>query len=233
MTSTLDEEEVRKFSALAGSWWDRDGPSRVLHDLNPVRSAYIAERAPLAGATVLDVGCGGGLLCESLARAGARVTGLDPAAAAVEVARAHAAQEQLAIEYFAGTIEDFAEGTDRQFDVLTCMELLEHVPEPAELIGALAALSAPGGRLFLSTLNRRPRAWASAILGAEYIAGLLPRGTHDYARFIRPSELAAWLRQAGFELRDIRGLAYDPLRRRARLVPSPAVNYLVHAERTP
>lgn len=228
--STIDDNEVGKFSRLADTWWDPDGASRPLHDLNPARTAWIAGQVPLRGRRALDVGCGGGLLCESLAREGAMVTGVDASAPLIEVAREHARLAGLGITYVAGSIEEFAASAPQPFPVITCLELIEHVEAPEMLLREMAGLLAPGGSLFLSTLNRTPMAFATAIIGAEYVAGLLPRGTHDYARFIRPAELAAWLRGAGLQLSEIAGLAYDPLRRRASITRSTAVNYLVRAE---
>lgn len=226
-TPNLDHGEIAKFSALAPDWWDLEGSSRTLHDINPCRLGFISDGFALAGRRVLDVGCGGGILSEALARAGAIVTGLDGSAACIEVARAHAAAAGLAVNYEAATVE--AHHPARPYDALTCMELLEHVPSPAQLLQACRAQLGDSGELFLSTLNRTPQAYAAAIVGAEYLLRLLPRGTHDYRRFIRPSELARWLRAAGFDVVRIAGMRYNPFTRQAHLVRDPGVNYLVHA----
>ena len=229
--ANADPAELARFGALAQRWWDPDGPSRPLHDLNPVRLAWIRERAALTGARVLDVGCGGGLLSEALAREGAQVTAIDLAPEVLEVARLHLLESGLAVDYREIGAEQLAEQASAAYDVVTCMELLEHVPDPAALLAACARLLRPQGMLFVSTLNRTPKAWALAVLGAEYVLRLLPRGTHDYTRFIRPSELAAWLRAAGAGLQELAGLAYDPLQRRARLTDDVTVNYLACARR--
>ncbi len=224
-----DPREVARFDALAQRWWDPEGPMRALHWINPARLDYVASRCSLEGRRVLDVGCGGGLLAEALAEHGAQVTGIDLSGGALAVARLHAAERGLAIDYRQVSAEALAEEAPEAFDVVICMELLEHVPDLAALVQACARLARPGGHLFFSTLNRTLRAYLTAILGAEYLLGLLPRGTHDYGRFIRPSELARWLRAAGLELVDLRGLVFDPLARRFRLGRDVAVNYLVHA----
>jgi 2-polyprenyl-6-hydroxyphenyl methylase/3-demethylubiquinone-9 3-methyltransferase len=231
--SSVDAAEVHKFDALAGRFWDPNGEFRPLHELNPVRLAFIRERARLPGQAVLDVGCGGGILAEALAREGAQVTGIDLAAAAIATAELHALESGVAIRYRVASAEQLAAESPGRFDVVTCMEMLEHVPEPAAVIAALARLVRPGGALFLSTLNRTPRAFLTAIVGAEYLARLLPRGTHEYARFIRPAELARAARAAGLEVRELKGLGYDPLARRFRLEASVEVNYLAHVVRPP
>ncbi|HMM65807.1 MAG TPA: bifunctional 2-polyprenyl-6-hydroxyphenol methylase/3-demethylubiquinol 3-O-methyltransferase UbiG [Dokdonella sp.] len=230
-TANVNPAEVAKFERLASRWWDADGESRPLHDLNPVRLGYIAGRSALEGARALDVGCGGGLLSEALARAGARVTGIDLAPAVLDVARLHLLESGLEVDYREASVEAIAAEAGGQFDVITCMEMLEHVPDPASVVRACAQLLRPGGRLFLSTLNRTPQAFAAAIIGAEHVLRLLPRGTHHYAQFIRPSELAADLRAAGLVLEDLRGIAYNPLTRKAWLSESVAVNYLACASR--
>jgi 2-polyprenyl-6-hydroxyphenyl methylase / 3-demethylubiquinone-9 3-methyltransferase len=230
-TANVNPAEVAKFERLASRWWDADGESRPLHDLNPVRLGYIAGRSALEGARALDVGCGGGLLSEALARAGARVTGIDLAPAVLDVARLHLLESGLEVDYREASVEAIAAEAGGQFDVFTCMEMLEHVPDPASVVRACAQLLRPGGRLFLSTLNRTPQAFAAAIIGAEHVLRLLPRGTHHYAQFIRPSELAADLRAAGLVLEDLRGIAYNPLTRKAWLSESVAVNYLACASR--
>ena len=226
------QAELDKFAALANRWWDRDGPKRALHVLNPVRLDYVKQRvaAPgLQGLEVLDVGCGGGLLSEALARAGAQVTAIDLAPELVKVARLHTLESGVQVDYQVKAVEVLAAERPASFDAITCMEMLEHVPDPAAIITACAQLLRPGGRLFLSTLNRTPAAFALAIVGAEYVARLLPKGTHHYDGFIKPSELAAWLRAAGLQVEDVSGLFYDPLRQRARLSTRTEVNYLACA----
>src|SRR5882724_7357692 len=227
----VNPAETAKFDRLAARWWDTNGESRPLHDLNPARLNYIAERIRLRGAQVLDVGCGGGILSEALAAAGADVTGIDLAPRVLEVARLHLHESGQKVDYREISAEALAAEMPAMFDAITCMELLEHVPDPGSVISACAALLKPGGCLFLSTLNRTPAAFALAIVGAEYALNLLPRGTHHYAQFIRPSELAASLRGAGLELEDLSGLAYNPLMRRARILQSTQVNYLACARK--
>ena len=224
----FDEAEIAKFDAIAHRFWDPQGEFGTLHSLNPARLAYITERHALAGARVADIGCGGGLLAESLARSGARVTAIDLSPSMIEIARLHAAGEGLAIDYRRQTAAALCEAEAETFDVVTCMEMLEHVPEPATVVHTLAGLLRPGGSLFVSTLNRNLRAFLLAIVGAEYVARLLPRGTHEYERLIRPSELATWARAAGLELLDLGGLEYDPVTRLTRLTDDSSVNYLAH-----
>ncbi|WP_051412590.1 bifunctional 2-polyprenyl-6-hydroxyphenol methylase/3-demethylubiquinol 3-O-methyltransferase UbiG [Pseudoxanthomonas sp. J35] len=223
------QAELDKFAALANRWWDPDGPQKALHVLNPVRLDYVRQRVALADLPVLDVGCGGGLLSEALARAGAQVTAIDLAPDLVKVARLHGLESGVQVDYQVKAIEELAEERPGSFGAITCMEMLEHVPDPASIIAGCAKLLRPGGRLFLSTLNRTPAAFALAIVGAEYVARLLPKGTHRYADFIRPSELAAWLRAAELQLEDVSGLFYDPLRQRASLSRRTEVNYLACA----
>jgi 2-polyprenyl-6-hydroxyphenyl methylase / 3-demethylubiquinone-9 3-methyltransferase len=230
-TPNADPAEIAKFTALAQSWWDPKGPSKPLHDLNPLRLRYVSRRAALSGARVLDVGCGGGILSESMARAGARVLGIDLSRAVLDVAELHALDAQVAAEYRLVAVEELASERPAAFDLVTCMEMLEHVPDPAASILALAALVKPGGDVIVSTLNRNPLAFAVAIVGAEYIARVLPRGTHEYLKFIRPSELARWGRAAGLELRDLTGISYNPLTRAFRLSSNTDVNYLAHFTR--
>lgn len=223
------QAELEKFGALARRWWDPQGPQRPLHELNPARLGYVRERLPLAGARLLDVGCGAGLLSEALAREGAQVTALDLAPELVDVARLHLLESGLAVDYRLQSVESLAVEQPASFDGITCMEMLEHVPDPGAVVAACAALLKPGGQLFVSTLNRTPAAFAVAVVGAEYVARLLPRGTHDYRQFITPAELAAWLRAAGLQARDVSGLAYDPLRRKAWVGGTTAINYLACA----
>lgn len=236
-THNADPEELARFGKLAHRWWDPDGESRPLHDLNPVRLGFVAGRVALHGARVADVGCGGGLLSEALAKAGANVTAIDLAPEVIEVARLHlhetnaALATPLAIDYRLCSSHDLSGAEGASFDAVCCMELIEHVPDPAALVADLAALLKPGGKLFMSTLNRTPASFAAAIIGAEYIARLLPRGTHDYRQFLRPSELAALLRKAGLTLDEVSGIAYNPLSRKAWLTRHTAVNYLVAASK--
>jgi 2-polyprenyl-6-hydroxyphenyl methylase/3-demethylubiquinone-9 3-methyltransferase len=228
-TINVSPTETAKFDRLASRWWDPDGESRPLHDLNPVRLGYIADRCALKGARVLDVGCGGGLLSEALARSGAVVTAIDLAPAVLDVARLHLHESSLEVDYREVSVESLADESPGKFDVVTCMEMLEHVPDPASVICACATLLKPGGKLFLSTLNRTPLAFGAAILGAEHLLRLLPRGTHHYAQFLKPSEIASGLRAAGLALDDLSGIAYNPLTRKAWLSKSVAVNYLACA----
>jgi len=230
--ANFSQAELNKFDELAHRWWDPNGESRPLHDLNPVRLAYVRERAGLRDAEVLDVGCGGGLLSEALAREGARVTGIDLAPQVLEVARLHLFESGLTLDYREISVEALAAEAPTRFDVITCMEMIEHVPDPASVITACAGLLKPGGRLFLSTLNRTPQAFALAIFGAEYVLRLLPRGTHHYAQFIKPSELATWIRAAGLELQDVSGLHYEPFTRRAWSGGRTDVNYLACARKS-
>ncbi len=227
----VDPAEIAKFDAAAPRWWDPDGEFRALHDLNPARLDYIEARAGLAGRRVLDVGCGGGLLAEGMARRGARVTGIDLAPEALRVARLHAMESGVELDYRLVAVEALAQSDPAGYDLVTCLEMLEHVPDPAAVIASLAILARPGGHVICSTINRNARAFALAIVGAEYLLRLLPKGTHQYARLIRPSELSRWARAAGLELAELAGLAYDPMNRKARVSSDVAVNYLAHFRR--
>jgi 2-polyprenyl-6-hydroxyphenyl methylase/3-demethylubiquinone-9 3-methyltransferase len=227
-TRNVDPAELAKFTALAQSWWDPKGPSKPLHDLNPLRLRYVEHAAALRDKRILDVGCGGGILSEAMARADARVLGIDLSQAVLDVAELHALEGKVAAEYRLIPAEQLAQEQPAAFDLVTCMEMLEHVPDPAASVKALAALVRPGGDVIVSTLNRNPLAFAVAIVGAEYVARVLPRGTHEYLKFIRPSELARWGREAGLELKDLTGIAYNPLTRSFRLSPNTDVNYLAH-----
>ncbi len=232
--SNVDPREIEKFSALSSRWWDPNGPQQPLHVLNPARLDYVHKRCPLPGKRVLDVGCGGGLLSEAMARAGANVSAIDLSEALINVAKLHLLEAKqtlpsLHVDYRVQSVESLADEQPASFDAITCMEMLEHVPEPASIINACAHLLKPGGQLFVSTINRTPAAFALAIVGAEYIARLLPKGTHDYQQFIRPSELSAWLRGAELSLQEVCGLHYDPLRQRASLGSNVSVNYLLTA----
>jgi len=227
----VDAAERRHFDALAASWWDPEGESRPLHEINPARTRFIRERASLGGALAVDVGCGGGILSEALAREGAHVTGIDVASRALQVARLHGVESGLQVEYVETTVEAYAAEHSGQADLVTCLELLEHVPDPMSVVHACAQLLRPGGHAFFSTLNRTPLSFAVAIVGGEHVAGLVPRGTHRYDRFIRPSELNAWMRAAGLEAREVCGLHYNPVTRTTRLGGPVSVNYLVHAQK--
>jgi 2-polyprenyl-6-hydroxyphenyl methylase/3-demethylubiquinone-9 3-methyltransferase len=229
--ATSDAAEVGKFDALAHRFWDAKGEFKPLHILNPVRAKFVADRAKLLNASVLDVGCGGGLLCETLFHAGAKVTGIDLAEGMVEVARLHAAEQNLPIEYRVADAESLLATHSAQFDIVTCMEMLEHVPNPAGTVATLARLVRPGGSVFISTVNRNLKSFLLAIVGAEYVMKLIPPGTHEYERLIRPAELAAWGRAAGLSLRDVAGLDFDPFTDQCTLTRDPSINYLVHLER--
>lgn len=227
----VDAHERDQFAAMASTWWDREGPMRPLHDLNPARLSYIMQAVNLNGSAVLDVGCGGGILAESLARHGAQVTAIDIADEVLDVARLHGMESGIEVDYRHSTVEEFAQAAPAAMDVVSCMEMLEHVPDPAAVVSACAAIARPGAALFFSTLNRHPLAFALGIVAAEYVLGLLPRGTHHYQRFIRPAELAAWCRQAGLQVVDISALHYNPLTRRASVGGRPLINYLLHARK--
>lgn len=228
-TINADPAELQKFSDLAHRWWDPASEFRPLHEINPLRLGWIDGRAALAGKKVLDIGCGGGILAEGMAGLGAQVSGIDLSEKALSVARLHLFESGHKVDYRLISAEALAEEAPGSFDVVTCMEMLEHVPDPASVIRACARLLRPGGRLFVSTLNRTPAAFALAIVGAEYVARLLPKGTHRYEDFIRPAELAAWLREAGLQLEDVSGLLYEPWRHAARLTRRTDVNYLATA----
>jgi 2-polyprenyl-6-hydroxyphenyl methylase / 3-demethylubiquinone-9 3-methyltransferase len=225
-----DSGELGKFDALASRFWDPHGEFRPLHLLNPVRTGFVAERAGLAGARVLDVGCGGGLLAEALARAGATVTAIDLAPGMIQVARLHALEQRLDIDYRVATAESIV-NTENPFDVVTCMEMLEHVPAASTMVHTLAKLARPGGSVFISTLNRNLKSFLLAIVGAEYVMKLIPRGTHEYERLIRPAELARWARSAGLTVRELAGIELNPFSERCALSRDVAVNYLAYMER--
>jgi 2-polyprenyl-6-hydroxyphenyl methylase/3-demethylubiquinone-9 3-methyltransferase len=222
----IDQAEIGKFDQLASRWWDPDSEFKPLHDINPLRLDYIDRRVALAERKVIDVGCGGGLLSEGMARMGARVTGIDMGEAPLSVARLHLLESGAEVDYQRITAEDMAAQHPQAFEVCTCLEMLEHVPDPASVVQACADLVKPGGQVFFSTINRNPKAYLFAIIGAEYLLRMLPRGTHDYAKFIRPSELERWARGAGLELRELTGMTYNPLSAEYRLGDDVDVNYL-------
>jgi len=220
-----DPAELAKFGELAHRWWDPQGEFRPLHELNPLRLAWIDGLAGLAGKRVLDVGCGGGILAEAMAGLGASVTGIDLAEKPLKVAQLHLLESRVAVDYELNSAEEKAQTDAGKFDVVTCMELLEHVPDPASTVAACAALAKPGGRIFFSTINRNPKSYLFAVLGAEYVLKMLPRGTHDYARFIKPSELSRWCRAAGLRSVELKGMTYNPLTGAYRLDENCDVNY--------
>jgi len=227
----VDPAEVAKFDALASRWWDPDGEFRPLHEINPLRLDWIRQHVQLSGANVVDIGCGGGILAESMAAAKATVTGIDMAAAALTVARLHLHESKADVEYRQATAEELAAEEAGSFDVVACLEMLEHVPDPAQVIRSCAELVKPGGHVFFSTINRNPKAFAFAIVGAEYILKLLPAGTHEYEKFIRPSELESWARHAGLALQDSIGMHYNPLTKEYSLGEKLDVNYLMYFQR--
>jgi len=228
--SNVDPGEIAKFEALASRWWDRNSEFKPLHDINPLRANYIDERSPVAGKQLVDVGCGGGILAESMAQRGASVTGIDMGEAPLSVARLHQLESGVEVEYLHSTAEDLAAQRPASYDVVCCLEMLEHVPDPGAVIQACADLAVAGANLYFSTINRNPKAFLFAIVGAEHILKLLPAGTHEYDKFIKPSELGGWLRDAGLVLKDMTGLTYNPITRTYRLNPRDvSVNYMVHA----
>ena len=226
-----DPAELEKFSQLASRWWDPHGEFRPLHEINPLRLAWIDERAALAGKRVLDVGCGGGILAEAMAARGAQVTGIDLSEKSLRVAELHLLSSKAQVTYERVSADDYAQRHAGEFDVITCMELLEHVPEPGAMVAACARLVRPGGQVFFSTINRNPKAYLFAVIGAEYILRLLPRGTHDYERFIKPSELSRYAREAGLRVSELIGMTYNPLTQRYRLEADCDVNYLLRTVR--
>jgi 2-polyprenyl-6-hydroxyphenyl methylase/3-demethylubiquinone-9 3-methyltransferase len=227
----VDPEEISKFNALASRWWDLNGDFKALHDINPSRLNYIQERTELGDGPVIDVGCGGGILAESLAAAGAQTTGIDMATKALGVAKLHALDSEIQVNYIETTAEEYAALKPAHFRTVTCLEMLEHVTHYPDTIKACADLAQPGGDLFFSTINRNPKAYLLLVLGAEYLLNILPRGTHEYAKFIKPSELAQGLRSAGLELVEIRGMNYNPLSRNCRISNDTDANYIVHARK--
>ncbi len=229
MSINVDPQEVAKFSDLAHRWWDPSSEFKPLHEINPLRLGWIDHLAPISARKVLDVGCGGGILAEAMAQRGGKVKGIDLSERALKVAALHQLESKVSVDYEKIPAEELAAREPGQYDIVTCMELLEHVPDPASTVAACAALARPGGHLFFSTINRNPKSYLFAIIGAEYILRMLPRGTHDYARFIKPSELAQFCRAASLEIRDITGMTYNPITKVYALGPDSDVNYIVHA----
>lgn len=226
--SNIDPAEIAKFSELASHWWDTHGEMKSLHDINPLRLEYIDQHTPLNGKKVVDIGCGGGILSESMDKKGAHVTGLDMSQQAIQVAKLHQHESGTHVDYFVSTAEDFAAKHPGKFDIVTCLEMLEHVPDPSSIVRACAALVKPGGSVFFSTLNRNMKSYLFAIIGAEYVLNIIPKNTHDYAKFIRPSELSDWTRKSGLIIKNMTGLTYNPLNKTYKLCPDISVNYLVH-----
>lgn len=230
-TTNIDQQELDKFGALASRWWDKNSEFKPLHDINPLRLDFIDQRVGLQGKTVLDVGCGGGILSESMAKKGATVTGIDMSEAPLNVAKLHLHESQLDIDYQRIPVEELAAKQPASFDSVCCMEMLEHVPDPASVIQACFDLVKPNGHVFFSTINKNPKAYLFAIIGAEYVLKLLPKGTHEYNKFITPAQLARWARQAGFTLKQMRGMGYNPFTQHYSLNDDVSVNYLVHVQR--
>ncbi len=228
----VDPSEVAKFEALASRWWDRNSEFKPLHDINPLRANWIDKLAPVAEQKVLDVGCGGGILCEAMAQRGAHVTGIDMGEAPLAVGELHKLESGVEVDYQKSTAEDFAQSHPEQFDIVTCLEMLEHVPDPGSVVRACAAMTKPGGTLFFSTINRNPKAYLLAIIGVEYVLRMLPKGTHEYGKFIRPAELGQWTREAGLELDQMTGLTYNPITKTYRLTEKDVdVNYMICARK--
>ena len=225
----VDPREVDKFEQLASRWWDPHSEFKPLHEINPLRLDYIDQAASIAGKKVIDIGCGGGILSESMAARGAQVTGIDMGKAPLSVARLHGLESGVSVDYQQVTADEHAANNAGQYDVVTCMEMMEHVPDPASIVRACATLVKPGGHVFMSTINRNPKSYMFAIVGAEYILKMLPKGTHDYSKFIKPSELAQWLRASELELKDLSGMTYNPFTKQYKLGKDVSVNYLLHA----
>lgn len=224
----VDPAELQKFAALAHRWWDPNSEFKPLHEINPLRLTLIDQKVALAGKRVLDVGCGGGILSESMALKGAQVTGIDLGEKALKVAQLHKLESGVDVDYWLISAETLAAEMPQSFDVVTCMEMLEHVPDPAAVVNACATLVKPGGMVFFSTINRNPKAYLFAVIGAEYVLNLLPRGTHEYEKFIKPSELSAWSRRAGLSLNGLTGMSYNPLSKRYWLGDDVSVNYMLY-----
>jgi 2-polyprenyl-6-hydroxyphenyl methylase/3-demethylubiquinone-9 3-methyltransferase len=230
--SNVDQAEVAKFEALASRWWDKESEFKPLHDINPLRTNFIDGHAKLAGKKVLDVGCGGGILSESMAQRGATVSGIDMGEAPLKIAKLHALESGLNIDYQKIPVEELAEQQPESFDIVTCLEMLEHVPDPASIIRACYQLCKPGGQVFFSTLNRNPKSFLLAVVGAEYVLNMLPKGTHDYKKFIRPSELAAWARHTGLSVGELIGMTYNPITKTYKLGRDTDVNYLMQTSKS-
>ena len=230
--SNVDQQEVKKFSDIAENWWDKNGDFKPLHVINPLRASYISEKLSLENKNVLDVGCGGGLLCEAMFDQGAIVTGIDAAGPGIEVAKIHSKKNNKNIEYFEKTAEELITEKKNYYDVVTCLEVLEHVPNPGHLVKNCVDLLKPDGFLFLSTINKNPRSWITAIVGAEYIFNILPRGTHEFSKFIKPSSLAKFVREANAELIETKGMFYNPITHKANLNNDLGVNYLMYARKS-
>lgn len=228
----VDPNEIRKFEELASRWWDRNSEFKPLHDINPLRANWIDSLAPVAEKTILDVGCGGGILCEALAQRGADVTGIDMGEAPLAVGNLHKLESGVTVNYEKSTAEDYAKAHAASFDTVTCLEMLEHVPDPSSVVAACAALCKPGGTVFFSTINRNPKSYLLAIIGVEYVLRMLPKGTHEYSKFIRPSELGQWIRQAGLEIDQMTGLLYNPITKTYKLDTRDVdVNYMICARK--
>ena len=231
-TQNVDPNEIRKFEELASRWWDRNSEFKPLHDINPLRANWIDSLAPVAEQRILDVGCGGGILCEALAQRGATVTGIDMGEAPLAVGNLHSLESGVSVTYEQSTAEDYATSHAEAFDTVTCLEMLEHVPDPSSVVAACAAMTKPGGTLFFSTINRNPKSYLLAIIGVEYVLRMLPKGTHEYSKFIRPSELGKWIRDAGLEIDQMTGLLYNPITKTYKLDERDVdVNYMICARK--
>ena len=232
MSKNIDPKEIHKFEELASRWWDRNSEFKPLHDINPLRANWIDQRAEVAEKRLLDVGCGGGILCEAMAQRGAKVTGIDMGEAPLAVGNLHKLESGVEVDYIKSTAEDFAESHAEVFDTVTCLEMLEHVPDPSSVVKACAAMTKPGGTLVFSTINRNPKSYLLAIIGVEYVLRMLPKGTHEFSKFIRPSELGQWAREAGLEITEITGLLYNPLTKTYKLSQNDVdVNYMICARK--
>ena len=232
MSINVDPKEIHKFEELASRWWDRNSEFKPLHDINPLRANWIDQRAEVAEKDLLDVGCGGGILCEAMVQRGARVTGIDMGEAPLAVGNLHKLESGVEVDYIKSTAEDFAESHPAAFDTVTCLEMLEHVPDPSSVVKACAAMTKPGGMIFFSTINRNPKSYLLAIIGVEYVLRMLPKGTHEFSKFIRPSELSQWSREAGLEVTEMTGLLYNPLTKTYKLSQTDVdVNYMICARK--